>query len=84
MFSVELRCSPLSSWPWNRKEDTVARPTRREKLALVKHLLTQTPTPAQRKAILTRLAEEVAKDAIKLQQSQVELGQPVGGLFHRA
>jgi hypothetical protein len=55
----------------NRKEDAVVRLTHREKLALVKKLLTQTPTRAQRKVILKRLAEEVAKDALKLQQSQV-------------
>jgi hypothetical protein len=40
--------------------------TYREKLARVERLLTQTPTPAQRKMILRRLAEEVAKDALKL------------------
>jgi hypothetical protein len=44
----------------------VGRLTYREKLARVERLLTQTPTPAQRKMILRRLAEEVAKDALKL------------------
>jgi phytoene/squalene synthetase len=55
----------------NRKGDAVARPTHREKLALVEKLLTQIPTRAQRNVILRRLAEEVAKDALKQQQSQV-------------
>ena len=55
----------------NRKGDAVARPTHCEKLALVEKLLTQIPTRAQRKVILRRLAEEVAKDALKQQQSQV-------------
>jgi hypothetical protein len=48
----------------------VARLTYREKLARVEKLLTQTPTPAQRKVILRRLAEEVAKDAPKLTRAK--------------
>jgi hypothetical protein len=48
----------------------VARFTRREKLALLKRL-TETPNEAQRKVILRRLAEEVAKDALKPQSKQV-------------
>jgi hypothetical protein len=49
----------------------VARLTHREKLALVLKRLTETPNEAQRKVILRRLAEEVAKDALKLQPKQV-------------
>ena len=37
--------------------------THREKLALVLRRLTETPNETQRKIILRRLAEEVAKDA---------------------
>jgi hypothetical protein len=46
----------------------MARLTYREKLARLEKLLTQIPTRAQRKVILRRLAEEVAKDALKLRQ----------------
>jgi hypothetical protein len=49
----------------------VARFTHREKLALVLKRLTETPNEAQRKVILRRLAEEVAKDALKPQPMQV-------------
>jgi hypothetical protein len=55
----------------NRKEDAVARLTHREKLALVLKRLTETPNEAEREVILRRLAEEVAKDALKLHQSQL-------------
>lgn len=44
----------------------MARLTYSEKLALVEKLLTETPNEAQREVILRRLAEEVAKDALKL------------------
>lgn len=43
----------------------MARFTHREKLAHVLRRLTETPNEAQRKIILRRLAEEVAKDALK-------------------
>jgi hypothetical protein len=49
----------------------VARFTHREKLALVLKRLTETPNEAQRKVILRRLAEEVAKDALRPQSKQV-------------
>lgn len=49
----------------------MARFTHREKLALVLRRLTETPNEAQRKIILKRLAEEVAKDALKSQPRQV-------------
>jgi hypothetical protein len=47
------------------RQDAVARLTDREKLALVLKRLTETPNEAQRKVILGRLAEEVAKDALR-------------------
>jgi hypothetical protein len=49
----------------------VARLTHREKLALVLKRLTETPNEAEREVILRRLAEEVAKDVLKLHQGQV-------------
>jgi hypothetical protein len=47
------------------RQDAVARLTDREKLAVVLKRLTETPNEAQRKVILRRLAEEVAKDALR-------------------
>jgi hypothetical protein len=55
----------------NRRHGGVARLTHREKLALVLKRLTETPNEAQRKVILRRLAEEVAKDALKPQPKQL-------------
>jgi hypothetical protein len=54
----------------NRKEDALARFTHREKQALLRRL-TETPNEAQRQVILKRLAEEEAKDALRLQPKQV-------------
>jgi hypothetical protein len=48
----------------------VARLTYFEELALAEKLLTETPNEAQRKVILSRLAEEVAKDALKLTRAK--------------
>jgi hypothetical protein len=48
----------------------MARFTQREKQALLRRL-TETPNQAQRRVLLKRLAEEVAKDALKPQPKQV-------------